>query len=150
MAEHDRSQKPDSPEKQAKCTMYSSITQSISVEVQPNYLAQESDPANSRYFWTYHVNIKNNGRQEVQLLSRYWRNVDEQGHLQEVRGEGVVGEKPVLAPGDAFEYTSGCPLTTPSGIMSGSYQMVRTDGDLIEVAIPAFSLDVPGSKLALN
>ena len=130
--------------------MYSTTTHSISVEVQPAYHDQESDPANSRYFWTYQVSIKNEGHQQVQLLSRYWHIVDEQGQVQEVRGEGVIGEKPVLAPGAMFEYTSGCPLATPSGIMSGSYNMVRKDGEMMEVTIPAFSLDIPGQKSVLN
>lgn len=130
--------------------MYSSTTHSISVDVQPNYLAQDSDPANNRYFWSYHVVIRNNGVQDVQLLSRYWHITDENGQVQEVRGDGVVGETPVLAPGGMFEYTSGCPLSTPSGIMSGSYQMSREDGEFLEITIPAFSLDIPGQPMALN
>ncbi len=130
--------------------MYSTTTHSISVEVQPAYLDQESDPANNRYFWAYHVSIKNEGSREVQLISRYWHIVDEQGRIQEVRGEGVVGEQPLLVPGATFEYTSGCPLSTPSGIMSGSYQMVNNEGEALEVVIPAFSLDIPGQSAALN
>jgi ApaG protein len=130
--------------------MYSSVTHSIAVNVEPSYLASESDPKIDRYFWKYHIIIQNNGALEVQLLSRYWHITDAHGQVQEVRGDGVVGETPVLAPGAKYEYTSGCPLSTPSGIMSGSFQMAREDGTLLEIEIPAFSLDIPGQSKALN
>jgi len=130
--------------------MYSSVTHAISVEVEPSYLEGDSNPDQSQYFWKYHVIIKNDGPFEVQLLSRYWRITDALGRVQEVRGDGVVGETPVLAPGTSFEYASGCPLTTPSGIMSGSYQMAREDGIVLDIEIPVFSLDIPGQNAVLN
>ena len=130
--------------------MYSSTTHSIAVDVEPSYLADDSDPATDRYFWKYHITIQNNGPFEVQLLTRYWHITDARGQVQEVRGDGVVGETPILAPGAKFEYASGCPLSTPSGIMSGSFQMAREDGVLLDIEIPAFSLDIPGQPMALN
>ena len=130
--------------------MYSSVTHSISVEVEPSYLEGESNPSNGQYFWKYHVIITNDGPFEVQLLTRYWRITDATGRVQEVRGDGVVGETPILAPGASFEYASGCPLSTSSGIMSGSFQMAREDGIMFDIEIPAFSLDIPGQPVALN
>ena len=130
--------------------MYSSETHSIRVTVAPAYLERESSQANDRYFWAYHVIIKNNSSSEIQLLSRYWHITDALGKVEEVRGEGVVGETPILAPGESFNYTSGCPLTTPSGIMRGAYQMKSSNGELLEVEIPAFSLDIPDRKATLN
>ncbi len=130
--------------------MYSSETHSIVVTVEPAYLERESDQTIGRYFWAYHVTIQNNSSIEVQLVSRYWHITDAMGRVEEVRGEGVVGETPVLAPGGAFDYTSGCPLGTPSGIMRGAYQMKSQNGDILEVEIPAFSLDIPNRKATLN
>ncbi len=130
--------------------MYSSTTRSILVTVNPVFVRQESDPANGHFFWAYHVTVKNNSSMEIQLLTRYWHITDGHGHVEEVRGEGVVGKKPVIAPGEGFEYTSGCPLTTPSGFMQGSYQMIAADGDMFDVEIPAFSLDIPDQNVVLN
>lgn len=130
--------------------MYSSVTHLISVDVEPSYLEQESNPEQAQYFWKYHITIKNDGPFEVQLLSRYWRITDAHGQVQEVRGDGVVGETPILQPGTSFEYASGCPLSTSSGIMSGSFQMAREDGIVLDIEIPAFSLDIPGRRAALN
>ncbi len=130
--------------------MYSDQTQDIRVTVQPVFLPDQSSPAENHYVWAYHIRIENRGRDVVQLRSRHWRITDAQGRTQEVRGPGVVGEQPVLAPGEAFEYTSGTPLPTPSGIMVGTYRMERRDGEAFDVSIPAFSLDSPHQPSALN
>ena len=123
--------------------MYQEATNDIFVTVKPVYLEEQSSPEEDHYVWAYWVKIENQGSDTVQLRNRYWRITDSQGQVQEVRGAGVVGEQPVLKPGDAFEYTSGTPLSTPSGIMLGSYQMQRKDGATFDVTIPAFSLDSP-------
>ncbi len=130
--------------------MYEQVTRSIRVRVRPEYLEAQSAPDEGRYFWSYTVEILNEGSETVQLRSRYWRITDGNGHVEEVRGPGVVGQTPVLGPGESFEYTSGCPLRTTSGIMVGSYQMAKTNGALIDIAIPAFSLDSPFARRSLN
>lgn len=122
---------------------YSETTRSIAVSVRPIYLDDQSEPEEGRYVWAYHIRIENNGAEVVQLLNRHWRITDALGRMQEVRGPGVVGEQPVLEPGESFEYTSGTPLSTPSGIMVGSYEMETRAGERFEVKIPAFSLDSP-------
>jgi ApaG protein len=126
--------------------MYSATTHSIVITVEPYYLDEESAPRDHRYVWAYKVKIENQGKQTVQLKRRYWRITDAAGRTQEVRGDGVVGEQPVLAPGESFEYTSGTPLTTSSGIMAGRYYMETVDGHGLEVDIPAFSLDSPNER----
>ena len=123
--------------------MYSEITREIRVTVRPFFLEDQSSPDEMHFVWAYHVRIENQGPQTVQLRNRYWRITDSMGRIQEVRGAGVVGEQPVLRPGEAFEYTSGTPLTTPSGIMVGTYQMESESGERFDVNIPAFSLDSP-------
>ena len=131
--------------------MYSEVTRSIKVTVRPFYLDQHSSPADGHYVWAYHVRIENNGGRTVQLRNRYWRITDSLGRVQEVRGAGVVGEQPTLRPGDSFEYTSGTPLPTPSGIMGGTYQMEASEtGERFEVTIPSFSLDSPHQPSRLN
>ena len=130
--------------------LYSAVTQGIRVSVEPHYLEEQSDPAHERYVWAYRVEIENGGPVVVQLLARHWIITDGNGQVQEVRGLGVVGEQPVLQPGERFSYTSGCPLTTPSGIMRGTYQMAAPDGSLLLVEIPAFSLDLPGAVRVVN
>jgi ApaG protein len=130
--------------------MYEQVTRSIRVRVRPEYLEAQSAPDEGRYFWSYTVEILNEGSETVQLRSRYWRITDANGHVEEVRGPGVVGQTPVIGPGESFEYTSGCPLKTTSGIMVGSYQMEKTNGTLIDIAIPAFSLDSPFARRSLN
>ncbi|MEE9139360.1 MAG: Co2+/Mg2+ efflux protein ApaG [Alphaproteobacteria bacterium] len=130
--------------------MYTDTTRSIQVTVEPIYLDDESAPDEDHYVWAYHVRIENRGREIVQLRSRHWRITDSFGRTQEVRGAGVVGEQPVLHPGDSFEYTSGTPLNTPSGIMVGSYRMVNASGEGFDVAIPAFSLDSPYQEKRLQ
>lgn len=130
--------------------MYSRITHDIRVTVQPVYLEEQSSPEDGQYVWAYQVRIENLGQETVRLRSRYWSITDAHGRTQEVRGPGVVGEQPLLKPGDSFEYTSGCPLQTPSGVMVGSYEMEAESGDRLEVAIPAFSLDSPHQRVSLN
>jgi ApaG protein len=130
--------------------MYRAVTHDIEVSVEPFYLEDQSDPDDSRYVWGYRVTIVNNSDASVQLLSRYWHITDENGHVEEVRGPGVVGEQPVLDPGDSFQYSSGCPLSTPSGVMVGRYQMESEDGAEFEIDIPAFSLDLPDQARTLN
>jgi len=123
---------------------YSETTRDIRVAVRAFYLADQSEPERSHFVWAYRVSIQNNGKQTVQLLKRTWRITDGQGRTQQVHGEGVVGEQPVLEPGQSFEYTSGTPLTTPSGFMRGAYHMVvPATGEVFDIAIPAFSLDSP-------
>jgi ApaG protein len=130
--------------------MYKETTRSITVTVKPIYLEDQSSPAENHYVWAYQVRIENHGGETVQLRRRHWRITDALGRVQEVRGAGVVGEQPVLNPGDAFEYTSGTPLPTPSGIMVGSYEMETKTGENFAVAIPAFSLDSPHQTVRLN
>ncbi|MGQ9371658.1 Co2+/Mg2+ efflux protein ApaG [Azospirillum sp. ST 5-10] len=130
--------------------MYSNVTRSIRVTVNPVYLEDQSVPAENHYVWAYHVRIENEGDETVQLRTRYWKITDGLGRVQEVRGPGVVGEQPVLEPGEAFEYTSGTPLAAPSGIMMGAYQMETERGETFDVAIPAFSLDSPHQPKQLN
>ena len=129
---------------------YSATTRSIHVQVQPTYLEEQSSPDENYYVWAYRVRIENQGVETVQLLNRYWKITDASGRVQEVRGPGVVGEQPVLAPGESYVYTSGCPLSTPSGIMVGTYEMETREGELFDIAIPAFSLDSPFQPRRLN
>ena len=130
--------------------MYSAVTREIRVQVEPVYLDDQSEPDNAQYVWAYRVQIENEGTETVQLLTRYWHITDGMGRVQEVRGAGVVGEQPVLNPGESHEYTSGTPLPTPSGIMKGSYQMSTPSGDKFDIEVPAFSLDCPHEARQLN
>lgn len=130
--------------------MYSAVTRSIKITVKPVYLEDQSSPGDNHYVWAYQVRIENQGTDTVQLRSRYWHITDSLGRVQEVRGAGVVGEQPVLKPGQTFEYTSGTPLPTPSGIMAGTYQMETPTGERFDVAIPAFSLDSPHDTVRIN
>lgn len=123
--------------------IYALTTRSITISVEPEYLDDHSEPDEHRFVWAYHVSIENQGPETVQLKSRYWHITDELGQVQEVTGDGVIGEQPVLAPGDHFEYSSGTPLATASGIMHGHYVMESETGESFTVAIPAFSLDSP-------
>jgi ApaG protein len=130
--------------------MYRATTRSIQVTVKPSFLGDRSSPEESRYFWAYTIEILNLGLDTVQLRSRAWHITDANGRAQDVTGPGVIGKQPVLKPGESFEYTSGCPLTTPSGIMVGTYAMETEDGESFDVAIPAFSLDIPNAPRQLN
>jgi ApaG protein len=123
---------------------YEARTRDILVKVRAFYLDDQSEPDEGRYVWAYRVAVENHGADTVQLLRRTWHITDAHGHTQHVHGDGVVGEQPVLEPGQAFEYVSGTPLTTPSGFMAGQYHMVvRGSGEPFDVSIPAFSLDSP-------
>src|SRR5919202_3077505 len=126
--------------------MYKAVTRGIRVTVMPRYLDEESSPEDGRFFFAYTVEITNMTTERVQLRSRYWRIMDGNGKLQEVRGAGVIGKQPVLGPGETFNYTSGCPLTTPDGTMVGAYVMMNAKGETFEADIPAFSLDSPHAK----
>ncbi|MGE0280525.1 MAG: Co2+/Mg2+ efflux protein ApaG [Rhizobiaceae bacterium] len=130
--------------------MYRAVTRKIEVSVTPRFLPERSSEANSYYFWAYTIGIVNNGHETVQLKTRHWRITDGNGRLQEVRGAGVVGEEPVLRPGESYEYTSGVPLQTPSGFMLGSYGMVSESGEEFDIEVPAFSLDPPSGKRVIN
>jgi len=129
---------------------YMAITRAIAVTVEPEFLPNESDPDDARYIWAYHVSIANNGMETVRLRRRHWLITDARGVRHEVEGQGVIGEQPLLEPGDVFEYTSGTPLRTSSGIMSGSYSMETISGEVFDVEIPAFSLDSPYRRELMN
>ncbi len=121
--------------------MYRATTRQIQITVTPKFLTRESAPEKNHFVWAYSIDIENRGAETVQLLSRYWRITNAMGLIQEVEGPGVVGEQPVLPPGGSFSYTSGVPLTTPSGFMDGHYVMVTGEGERFEAEVPAFSLD---------
>ncbi len=123
---------------------YAKTTRSIRVSVRSFYLEDQSEPDESHFVWAYRVKFENQGREPVKLLRRTWKITDARGKTQHVDGDGVVGERPLLEPGESFEYTSGTPLGTPSGFMVGAYHMVApASGETFDVAIPAFSLDSP-------
>ncbi|HEC90990.1 MAG TPA: Co2+/Mg2+ efflux protein ApaG [Alphaproteobacteria bacterium] len=124
-------------------SLYQKTTRDVRISVDPVYLEDQSEPKEHRYIWAYHVMIENKGRETIQLLTRHWRITDAAGNVHEVDGEGVLGEQPILGPGDFFEYTSGTPLATPSGFMDGTYHMESETGCSFDVVIPAFSLDSP-------
>ena len=130
--------------------MYHTVSRGIEVKVTPRFLPDRSSPENGYYFWAYTITLTNLSRETVQLKTRHWRITDALGRLQEVRGAGVIGKEPVLRPGEDFEYTSGVPLPTPSGIMTGRYQMVNESGERFEIEVPTFSLDSPDGKRVLN
>lgn len=130
--------------------MYSRVTQDIQITVLTEFVPERSDADHATYFWAYTIEIANQGDQTVQLTERHWKITDANGRLEEVRGSGVVGEQPVLKPGESFRYTSGCPLRTPSGIMTGTYRMVSENGNAFEAEIPVFSLDSPYAPRVLN
>jgi ApaG protein len=130
--------------------MYSSVTRNIHVHVKPHFLEGQSKPEEEKYVWAYTITVENRGSETVTLRSRYWKITDAFGRVQEVRGDGVVGEQPTLKPGENFQYTSGCPLSTPNGFMVGSYAMRTLTGEKFEVAIPAFSLDSPHDRHSVN
>ena len=118
-------------------------TREIVVRVSVSYLLEQSEPDRGRWFWAYHIRIENEAEQSVQLLTRHWIITDGRGARHSVEGEGVVGEQPMIAPGESYDYVSGCPLATPTGSMQGSYHMMGEDGAGFDVAIPKFSLIAP-------
>jgi ApaG protein len=139
-----------SPTMSAVKSAYRAVTRQIEVKVTPRFLPERSSPENGYFFWAYTILLTNHGRETVQLKTRHWRITDAQGRLQEVRGAGVVGEEPVLKPGENFEYTSGVPLPTSSGFMTGTYGMVTAAGENFDIDIPAFSLDTPQRERTIN
>lgn len=118
-------------------------TRGVVVRVSVSYLPEQSEPHRGRWFWAYHIRIENEGPVTVQLLTRHWIITDGRGLRHTVEGEGVVGEQPMIAPGGSFDYVSGCPLSTPTGSMQGSYHMIDEDGDAFDVTIPRFALIAP-------
>jgi ApaG protein len=128
---------------------HAAITEGITVRVAVNYLPEQSRPDPDgqigKWFWVYHIRLENGGNETVQLLTRHWRITDGRGMVNFVEGDGVVGEQPVLKPGQSHDYVSGCPLTTPMGSMEGHYTFEREDGSLFEVAIPFFPLAAPAT-----
>jgi ApaG protein len=130
--------------------VYRAVTRKVEVTVTPRFVQERSSPANAYFFWAYTIDITNLGAETVQLKTRHWRITDALGRLQEVKGPGVVGEEPVLKPGESFEYTSGVPLPTPSGFMTGSYGMVTSAGEHFDIEIPAFSLDSSHAARTIN
>ncbi len=140
----------DGPAPVSDETPYEQVTDGIRIRVTPEYSDEQSTPDESYFFWIYTIEIANESAHTVQLKSRIWRITDANGKTDEVRGPGVVGQTPVIPPGQSFTYSSGCPLSTPSGIMVGSYQMTDEAGQLFDVAIPAFSLDSPYATRSVN
>src|SRR6202021_1071330 len=129
---------------------YIAITRGIAVSVETSYLEANSSPGNSQYFWAYRITIENQSRVTVQLLTRHWMITNARGEYSEVKGPGVVGEQPVLKPGESHTYTSGVPLDTPSGMMGGAYQMESETGERFDIEIPTFSLDRPNQGVLMN
>ena len=122
---------------------YEETTRDIRVAVEPSFLEDQSEPEDGCYIWAYRVVIENRGAEAVQLISRYWRITDARGRTREVRGSGVIGEQPTIEPGRSYEYSSGAPLETPSGFMTGSYRMLDSKGESFDITIPMFVLDSP-------
>jgi ApaG protein len=124
--------------------MYEQETAGVMVRVEPRFLPEDSSPDQGQYLWSYAIEIENRGTEAVQLISRFWRITDENGVTQEVRGPGVIGQQPVIEPGQCFRYTSACPLAAPSGVMLGAYAMQRVaNGEAFDIAVPAFALESP-------
>lgn len=131
-------------------SMYSKVTNEVKVSVVPVYLDEHSDPSEDHYVWAYTVQVENLSDRKIQLLNRHWVITDGTGHIQEVQGEGVVGEKPTLHPGEGFRYTSGTSLATPTGVMVGSYEMRDEFGRTFPIEVPLFSLDSPYQRVRPN
>ena len=138
------------PARSAPRDTYEETTRGVVVRVTPEYMPDQSDPTAAQFTWSYTVEIENHGDASVQLVSRHWIITDGRGRVEEVRGPGVVGVQPTLGPREAFRYTSGCPLTTPSGDMRGAYQMLTPAGELFDALIPAFSLHLPEATRRLH
>lgn len=130
--------------------MYEQETAGMIVRVDPQFLPQESRPADSRYVWAYTIEIENRRPDPVQLISRFWRITDENGATQEVRGEGVIGQQPMIEPGASFKYTSAAPLAAPSGVMMGAYSMQRENGEAFDIDVPLFALESPNNSRRAN
>ena len=131
-------------------SLFEQRTKDVIVRVEPEYLAEQSSPSDSRFIWAYTVEIDNQSEDDLRVTGRYWHIADSRGQVQEVRGQGVVGEKPVVRAGEQFRYTSGAPLSAPSGMMSGSYRVEREDGESYDIDIPVFVLDSPFEGTMFN
>ena len=134
----------------AELQTFEETTEGIVVQVTPVYLPEQSEPDDGRHVWAYQVRLLNSGTDTVQLVTRRWRITDGNGQVHEVIGDGVVGDQPVLKPGDTYEYSSGTPLSTPSGFMTGIFQMIDTSGRRFAIRVPTFSLDKPGPRGAVH
>lgn len=132
------------------CPLYEQRTDNIIVRVEPEYLAEQSNPSDSRFIWAYTVEIDNQSEHDLTVMGRFWQIADSRGQVQEVRGSGVVGETPIVKSGEIFRYTSGAPLTAPSGMMRGSYTVKDNQGESFDIAVPTFLLDSPHEGLILN
>ena len=130
--------------------MFSKTTNNINISVKPYYLEEQSEPNEQHFVWAYQITINNVGQQTVQLKNRYWKITDSNGTKKEVRGAGVIGEQPILHPGEKYEYTSGAPLSTPSGFMEGYYEMETKSGNKFSASVPLFSLDSPHTSSQIN
>ncbi len=130
--------------------MYECITRNIRVRAAPQFMQAQSKPDEAKYFWAYTISLENLGEETVTLLNRHWIITDARGVVKEVKGDGVVGETPTMQPGESFQYTSGCPLSTPSGMMVGRYGMTTKHGEMFDIAIPPFSLDSVYEHSVLN
>ena len=130
--------------------MYRAITRNIEITAKPQFLENHSEPQAGKFVWAYTITIANRGLETVRLLTRHWSITDSNGQKTEVNGPGILGETPVLRPNDSYQYSSGCPLPTASGMMVGSYGMVTDRGEHFDAAIPAFSLDSHFDKHSVN
>jgi len=130
--------------------VFEATTDDVRVGVRTRFIEEQSDPENGLFVWAYYINIFNNRPAPVQLLKRYWHITDAYGQVQEVRGDGVVGEQPIIGPGKYYKYVSGTPLKASSGFMRGNYEMQDADGSAFTVVIPAFSLDDPNQRIRIN
>ncbi len=136
--------------KEASITRYEQRTDDVVVRVAPEFLAEQSNPSDSRFIWAYTVEIDNQSTQDLTVMERFWQIADSRGQVQEVRGAGVVGETPVVRSGETFRYTSGAPLTAPSGMMRGTYTLQDETGVSFDVIVPTFLLDSPHDGHCLN
>lgn len=130
--------------------MYQKTTQNVSVTVEPIFLKEGSKPEEKIFLWAYHVKVENQRNETIQLCHRYWHITDSLGGVQEIKGVGVIGEQPLIPAGETYQYASGATLSTPSGIMMGSYEIETALGERLMVDVPAFSLDSPYQKISLN
>lgn len=129
---------------------YSLVTEDVRVSVKTNFVDDQSDINQNLWVWAYHILIENNRDEAIQLIDRYWKITDETGHIQEVKGSGVIGQQPVIKPKNSFQYSSGTPLSKPSGFMNGEYNMICERNKSFKIIIPTFSLDSPFKKIILN
>lgn len=130
--------------------VYTAVTSNIRVSVAPEYLLEESNEEKFTHAWAYTVQVANFSQDTVQLLNRYWKITDANGHVEEIRGPGVLGQQPTLKPAQAFQYSSWCKIKTPSGMMVGAYEMQNQKGETFVIDIPAFSLDIPDTLFSVN